>query len=685
MNKSCFRLWKMSYALFCVILTSILTVSCLEKDVYRGTDDNGETNETPNLFDFSTKENLKINLDYGKNYEVLFEIYYSNPLIVNADKSYTKISGVKPFITGKTDKNGKFSVTFPDLPVTATELYVYSPTLTVPALLHTEISGDEVTLTSEISQVTGLSRAATRAASASGTYYSKWNPRTCTYSAPLGTWDEKGNALYTNQGENIEQYKLKVTEKFERTIQGTLAAETPTYGRFLTHEYITVSEEANVYINFVAHNNSERNNALAYYTLSPGESEPSAHPTDLSIAFPNLRADNLRKGDVVQLKYFDKAKNEWQTAFPAGTRIALVLLVDAFNNGQLDEKVNLVYSRKRYNSYDIKAVDGAGSISADRPHMFAFMADGNLVVSFEDMPWHENRKQGQAAYGDFKDDIFTITANPIVALPDDVNPGIDPEEPVEETPDFSISSAGILSFEDNWPSIGDYDLNDVVFAYQRTLNLIDDGDSNFRILSIDEIYTFKNNGATFKNGFGYELGGNILRDDVEVTIEGKQCAGQGLDPDLTKATVMLADDTRRLDKETQFVVRTTFKADKKYYYSDMYANPYNPFIVVLGHSNGSYLTSERTEVHLPKNYKPTPKADTSLFGTKSDLSLVNGSEYYYIRSGNYPFALEITGGYGTSDIPDFIIPAESKPIDESYPKFNDWVKNPAANADWWKK
>lgn len=676
MDKIHLQLRKMSGTWFCIVLIGLAVTSCMENDVYKGPGESEE--EAPNLFDFSTKSSVTINLDYGTNYDVSFEMYYSNPLALDENKSYVKNADMKPFISGKTNAKGKFKIDFADMPNTEKDIYVYSPNLTVPVLLHGTVNGNEVIMTAETSKAAALPHVSTRG-SATGSYYNGWTTRNCTYQTPLGTWDATGIPSYLNQGDDIEQHKLVLTEKFKRTITGTLETEVPSYSQYMNHQYIGISEPANVYVNFVSHNKSERKNALAYYTLAEGETAPhfSNPPTNLTIAFPNLNAKELKGGDVIQLQYYDKAKSEWTTTFPANCKIGFVLLVDVFNNGEITKSsVNLMYSDKQYNAYTIKD----GSHGADRPQMFAFMADGKLVLSFEDQPWYESSKIGEVAHGDFSDDIFTITANPIKALPDDVTPGTDPEEAEEEVANLNISSAGILAFEDNWPRKGDYDMNDVVFSYQRTLNIKVEGDT-YRLLSIDEEYVFRNNGASFINGFGYEIGGNVKRTDVDVTVTSdKQYAGQGLDNDLEKATVMLTGNTKDLAVGTTFKVKTEFKS-KDYTYTHIGLNPYNPFIVVLGYNGGDYLATDRTEVHLSQTYKPTPKADKALFHTANDLST---GDKYYVSSGDYPFALEISAAYNSLDIPNFKIPTEQKPIDETYPKFIDWVKNPDANKDWWK-
>ena len=53
----------------------------------------------------------------------------------------------------------------------------------------------------------------------------------------------------------------------------------------------------------------------------------------------------------------------------------------------------------------------------------------------------------------------------------------------------------------DWPSKGDYDLNDVIVRYQSVLNF----NSNNQVLSTEDTYELLWSGATFKNGFAYQL------------------------------------------------------------------------------------------------------------------------------------------------------------------------------------
>ena len=57
--------------------------------------------------------------------------------------------------------------------------------------------------------------------------------------------------------------------------------------------------------------------------------------------------------------------------------------------------------------------------------------------------------------------MFNIWSNPIEAIAPDV-PSVDPIDPDDASVAYRMTYKGILAFEDNWPSKGDYDLNDVI-------------------------------------------------------------------------------------------------------------------------------------------------------------------------------------------------------------------------------
>ena len=77
---------------------------------------------------------------------------------------------------------------------------------------------------------------------------------------------------------------------------------------------------------------------------------------------------------------------------------------------------------------------------------------------------------------------------------------------------YSLEYKGIIAFEDNWPRKGDYDLNDVIVKYQSVLNF---NDAN-QALSTEDTYELLWSGATFKNGFAYQL--NTERSNMSTEI-----------------------------------------------------------------------------------------------------------------------------------------------------------------------
>lgn len=644
-----------SAVLFCVGITG-----CRDKvsDIYKGGKE--EPEKVPNDFDFSTSKSvqLAIHYDVPKGYKVHFEAYTKNPISLDFYKNFVKDETINPYIEGWTDENGDFTYTA-TVASMINEIYVYSSDEGVPMLMKASIVNNTATFLSDKSVVSDFeSRAVARAAD---NYYRNWVKQNCTYKF-LGEWNKSGIPEYLLKD---DEYSYTPTQAFN----GIVNATRPDNSYMATHyncPFITLEKDANVFINFISHNNSERNNVLAYYVFKDGAPSQDYINKNLIIAFPNTNADELKTGDVIQLKYNDNGA--LTDKFPAGSNIGFVLLVDAFNEGNINTRTNLMYSQNDFNGWDI-----ADAITHSKPALISYLADGQVVLAFEDMPWDEGAQRN--ALPNFNDDIFVITSNPIEAIPTP-EPGIDPELPEYK---MILRETGILGFEDNWPDVGDYDLNDVMMSYVRAFYV----DDYYQTLSMDEKYTFINNGANYFNGFGYVIDQNVKNDMIsrcEVTSS-YSCEGQGLDEDnIMKgvATVMLFNNSKALSKNTTFEVRTVFKNPIFLSVQSKY-NGYNPFIVV--NTDKNWMNEDRLEVHLPK-YAPTPKGNNSLWGTGDDES---GNGKYYVRAGDYPFAIQLIDPViANPPLPDFVVPIETKPVDETYPGFKDWVKsNGEKSLDWY--
>lgn len=662
------------YASLCLV--SFCLASCQED---LGSSNGGGQELNPGeVFDFATSQDVQMNVSYNvtPGYEVAFEAYTQNPVSL-VDKSYVKDTTLIPFFKGYTDKSGNFSLPLTNLPAFVEDVYLYSLSIDAPRVIHGKIQGNTLNITDE--DVVINTRAVTKG-SPNGSYYTKWPVQNLAI-RNFGTFDAaSGRPSY------VLDEKLAVSAQTKRIIDATLpdegVGEMNPYG-YLNGD-ISISEDAHIDLYFYYHN-SERQNGLAYYTYS-GTTAPTQEYINehLILAYPNLK--NMKEGEGIRLKYYDESKGEFADAFPANTTIGFVLLVDAYEDLQADaagykaNKVNVAYSIQTYNRYNMK-----NTIMSDRPHSAIFRApkagggekDGDYILAFEDQPWGQSNKpngQPDVRYpADFRDDILVIHADPVTAFPD-VPDGQDPDQ----VPGKAFRrSTGTLCFEDLWPYRGDYDLNDIVVKYDVTDYITSDYIS---MTGFEGDFVFANDGAERLNGFGFQLKTvdrtNIA--SIEITSD-YTCPGQGLDPDLEKATIMLFDNGKQVPDETKVAGGTSFHVKVVYnqpvpFYQYQLA-PYNPFIVV---NSSDLLASNRAELHLV-NYLPTQKANLDMLHTGDDLSNPDKG-LYYVLEGDYPFTLNLSG------VTDFVLPTEKQRIDEAYPKFKTWVSSKGSvDKDWYVK
>lgn len=624
---------KMMVCTLCSIMMAFLFMGC-ERDVYNP--NNGKDDEkTPNSFDFSTTSSIQVNVKYDvpEGYKVLFEIYLENPFTIDKNGQIMKRTDLKPVIRRMTDGNGAYNGKEIISSDYGDEAYIYTSYIGVPNIFKTVIAENAITA------------------------YIKWDtaddsPQTrAGWQAPkgyhtLGTWSIRGYPNYLDKNNNI-------------TIPGdvlTIINKTLTEGGTCPEQYrqsidFEINDpqgrDAEVYVRMIG-GGSGAASAFGYYCYKTGASLSEIKKAPKCIVFPNTlmddyynkRASGLKGGESVKLHYIDSNGVDQGTVFPNGVKIGWFLLNDSFYGGN---------STPFYSTTELN--------EDNRTHTAAFRIDDFIVLSFED--WTDE---------DYNDSQFNVWSNPIEAI---TNPDIPDLKPGsgDEDKKYSLEYKGIVAFEDCWPNKGDYDLNDVIVRYQSVLNF----NSNNQVLSTEDTYELLWSGATFKNGFAYQLNTERSNTSTEMLATSTTFNGQGLDADLSKATVNVflsaVNVTEGNRKTATYKIKNTFKSPLPH--ETLGVPPYNPFIMV--HDG---LGKPRTEVHLV-NYPPTEKADMTLFHTGEDLSSVPTS--YYIANGNYPFAIHLSGA--TS----FNTP-ESHPIDKSFEHFMDWVNSNGANyKDWYKQ
>ncbi|MFK5854635.1 MAG: LruC domain-containing protein, partial [Bacteroidota bacterium] len=218
----------------------------------------------------------------------------------------------------------------------------------------------------------------------------------------------------------------------------------------------------------------------------------------------------------------------------------------------------------------------------------------------------------------------------------------------------SIYDVGTLSFEDNWPEQGDYDFNDLVVNYQFITIL----NSSDEVVELHCNYTIKHIGASYINGFGFELpfSANLIESvtGYNITAGIVNIGGNGLEANQAKPVVIVCDDVNaNAYQELKIVINFLNPVA-----SDVVGTPpFNPFLFVD--------QNRGMEIHLA-NYPPTSLADYSYFGTQDDTS-DSAVGRYYKTSNNLPWAMQISQ--------EFKYPKETIPINHGYLKFNSWAQS----------
>lgn len=262
----------------------------------------------------------------------------------------------------------------------------------------------------------------------------------------------------------------------------------------------------------------------------------------------------------------------------------------------------------------------------------------------------------------------------------DCNAGGNIVEPNTPTPvtyplDVELGDTYSYAFEDNYPSIGDYDMNDFVLDVKLAYTL----SAANKVSKLDIKTKVKAIGASKRLAAAIQLDGVSKGNIKSVTATGTLFKGDvfsvanGLENNQSYAVLPITDDAHALfGVETNEVINT--RADKSYLpakdivFSVTFNNPIdlsnvslvdmlNVFII-----NGGYNSSNRKEVHL-RGYEPTEKS--------TDLS--SGNNY---SSSDFVYAIRTPRSV--------VYPLEWTKISDAYSLFKIWVSsNGQTNPDWY--
>ena len=202
-------------------------------------------------------------------------------------------------------------------------------------------------------------------------------------------------------------------------------------------------------------------------------------------------------------------------------------------------------------------------------------------------------------------------------------------------------------FEDNWPTTGDYDMNDLVIGIQINNKKIGGKTESAKI-----IYTLYATGATKQIGVGFQLDG--------IPASAVSGAEQGQ----TNAVIQLFSDAHSLLGSSERTPINTYKITAEPVVNEvtvnfntpidgvMNVNNFNLFIVTNG-----FDSDRRNEVHIA-GYKGTDKAASS----------DNSTADYVSNETGLMWALSIP----SQDFATY--PKETIRIDDAYEGFGSWIK-----------
>lgn len=638
------------FAIIGIAATHFLVTSCLEgQDLYIKV-------PADKFFDFNLSQKINLSIDYGfkgKDYQVLFELYDQNPVEENENMELVK-KNIEPVYRATTDGDGKFSGEIQAMSALS-EVWLYSEYPGALSPIQLTINEGQISF----SQTDYLQKATTRRAmSTRATTNNK-------HSYPdgwmiLGDWNNYGTPQYLESGRALPDARTlyNINEIFVK-YNGT-AMQERSYGKqFFGSNYsseLKIIKPTKVYLCFINSSAGWRN-TVGYFHYPTGKEPANTSEVTKILAYPaatHITKDSntgaLVSGDRVLLKYWDG--NKYLDEFPAGVTIGWWMQGMGF---QVGGDITLKGSVERYSLPHLNSDGVQRCVSLKEPNSNQIVAIGfedNIDKRYNDATFYLEIEKGDA----IEDNIPSI--------PDVGNP--------PSNNDNYVTYTGTLAFEDYWPSMGDYDMNDVMIdykckVYKNTVN------NNLVYKMVNEFKPRYNEFSQLQSGFGFQLS-NIASSEVNrVTIEGggptKYMEGNTLEAGQSHPTILLFDNPKDVIDKT--ITVTIEVNDLK---ESAVIPPYNPFIYIE-----SDLGREK-ELHLPK-YLPTDKMDMSLLRTKHDASDPTEGLYYVMSRWNnqFPFAMNLVS------VTDFPTPVEGQRIDKAYPHFKDWVNsNGATYKDWYK-
>ena len=722
----------------CTFACILLTVFACSDDEFLKSGQNKTEDKDNTVFDFSTAQDVDLIVDYSDfkaNIPVFFSVYNRDPFIKLDNEPLPTVildENIKPLFSGYTDKNGKFDETI-TLPTYAKVLHIVTGNFRIgqrrnpvtitdgkaTVVVKDELKEERNSRTNKKNApryasgtsvpTTDLSEMKNLYCSFDGVqYYKEWV-------TPLGTWSStsgRPNYLLDKTDQELIDKGLVFTEEGFNGLYATACAALNS-GTDMKETYrqasdMTISHDSEVSITALG-SSTCWNSSLGYYYYT-GDAPTDKMDLNIIMLFPNTQDGEwprgsypnnkyngnigTLRGDVVQLMYYPPKGDgsldleHGTTIFPAGTKIGFILKCNSWGARGSDYAVNGDSYAKKKNIWASTtdgmstALDGGKEPNPNgeaRSAKFAYTApNGNkyVVVSFED------------ACDDKDYDDLMFALNPANAF------DFGDEAQIESRKSYDWD---VWAFEDLWPSVGDYDMNDAVIEVRREMEYYAHAEGN-EMLSTESLnLTTYHNDETRENGLGVKLtfvSGFSTTNDLATIYVKKILPGETEPvpvakymnsgnkyyymPEFTKLdnnVYLLTDD---IDKElgATYVFEITYSKARA-------ASAVNvkPFIYRPANSKDN-PNNFRWEVHIPYD-QPVDKGNEELYGSKPQE--ISTSKNPYLRTGLYPYGFQMKG-VDISKFKNTILNPnnEGKPMDTFFPQFIDWSKSKGSkNPEWY--
>lgn len=644
---------------------AMLVNACSEKDLYSPkTDGSDEVPVEGKVPTFALSTNVPLSVNYNiPDYKVNFEIYTENPIEFNEETGVrTKKEGLEAVFSAYTDDNCKFEGKV-SIPTATKKVYLYSNYIGIPQCVELSVETSGVSFDSSDMQEQTVTRA--NGGHKSPDYVGVGekayviNSRMQIYS--LTEIAENGylSSKYAPIAKLSKGLLSRINLLLKGNEMGTTGNTKPNNSYLVRDEGITnicvvensgdkKIESAAIDLKYVSERAGYKN-VLGYYYYKTGQKPANVNNLPKYIIFPNVSSeekwagDPLRGGMTIRLKFFGENYDEpAQDEFKPGYTIGWFMISDGYDDNKSEIKVNnqTLYSNASWNK------DGKSRCIAAYDKI-----SGITVVGFED-------GIGDNHDSSYEDALFYIESSPSYAIekPDD-RPDVPDPEPL---PDATETTYGTLTFEDEWPGEGDYDMNDAAIKYSSSVTY----DSDNKVVKLVATFTpvQASNAAIYNNAFGFQLLGCSSAD---FTVEGATLENGQNYP------TFIVFNNLNAEKDAKTVTLNFKKGQVNK--EDVDFSKYNPFIVAKA-DRDVQLGQGRNEVHLP-TYAPTKLG--------KEISKNQWESYYVSETTEdgirFPFAINIPGNQ------EFKLALERVRVDLAYGKFKSWVKKGCGteDADWY--